>query len=86
MTDALHIVCHKPLFVARATALDPGNIEAALAHIELLDRKGQAEQARSAEQVYRDAAEARARFEAHAPAKDGVVWLSDVVARARLGR
>ncbi len=31
----------------RATALDPGNIEAALAHIELLDRKGQAEQARS---------------------------------------
>ncbi|KPY63523.1 TPR domain protein [Pseudomonas syringae pv. solidagae] len=30
----------------RATALDPGNIEAALAHIELLDRKGQAEQAR----------------------------------------
>ncbi|WP_122376583.1 DUF5691 domain-containing protein, partial [Pseudomonas savastanoi] len=27
----------------RATALDPGNIEAALAHIELLDRKGQAE-------------------------------------------
>ncbi|EGH09524.1 MULTISPECIES: tetratricopeptide repeat protein [Pseudomonas syringae group] len=31
----------------RATSLDPGNIEAALAHIELLDRKGQAEQARS---------------------------------------
>ncbi|WP_122340501.1 tetratricopeptide repeat protein [Pseudomonas caricapapayae] len=31
----------------RATALDPGNIEAALAHIELLDRKGQAEHARS---------------------------------------
>ncbi|KPW36048.1 hypothetical protein ALP72_03545 [Pseudomonas coronafaciens pv. coronafaciens] len=30
----------------RATSLDPGNIEAALAHIELLDRKGQAEQAR----------------------------------------
>jgi hypothetical protein len=23
MTDALHIVCHKPLFMARSTALDP---------------------------------------------------------------
>ncbi|RMT78629.1 TPR repeat-containing protein [Pseudomonas viridiflava] len=31
----------------RATMLDPENIEAALAHIELLDKKGQAEQARS---------------------------------------
>ncbi len=31
----------------QATALDPGNTEAALAHIELLDRKGQAEQARA---------------------------------------
>ncbi|GFM50498.1 hypothetical protein PSCICE_17650 [Pseudomonas cichorii] len=30
-----------------AIALDPDNIEAALAHIELLDRKGQADQARS---------------------------------------
>lgn len=31
----------------RATAMDPQNIEAALAHIELLDKKGQAEKARS---------------------------------------